>query len=77
MASSRVAKALQAWRLDLENKDKAKAANLLADPNRGQDAELFEEGWLESLQKEEALYGTADAANNKMDVGSVFGSGRP
>jgi hypothetical protein len=42
---SRIPKALQACRVDLERKSKSKTANLLEDPTRGQDAELFEEGW--------------------------------
>jgi hypothetical protein len=62
---------MQAWRLDLESKGKPKVANLLADPTRGQDAGLFEEGWTESLGREEAIYGRA--TNGDMDVGPVLG----
>jgi hypothetical protein len=61
---------MQAWRLDLESKGKQKVANLLADPTRGQDAELFEEGWAESLAREEAVYGKA--TNGDIDVGPVL-----
>lgn len=43
--------------MDLESKGKSKTANLLADPSRGQDAELFAEGWEEALEKEERVYG--------------------
>lgn len=67
---SRVPKAMQAWRTDLETKNKSKIANLLADPSRGQDAELFEEGWNDSLGREEGVYGRA--TNGDIDVGRVL-----
>ncbi|KIM26794.1 hypothetical protein M408DRAFT_330396 [Serendipita vermifera MAFF 305830] len=70
-APCRVPKALQAWRTDLESKGKSKVANLLADPSRGQDAELFQEGWSESLAREEGIYGRA--TNGDLDVGRVLG----
>lgn len=54
---SYVPKALQAWRTDLEAKGKSKAASLLADPSKPEETELFEEGWAEALEKEEALHG--------------------
>lgn len=73
--NSRIPKALRAWRTDLESKSKSKTANLLADPTRGQDAELFEEGWEEALSKEEALYGKS--TNGFMDVGPVLGGDSP
>lgn len=75
LVHSRVPKALQAWRLDLENKNKSKAANLLADPSRGQDAGMFEEGWEEALSKEEAIYGKN--TNGVMDIGPVLGGDSP
>jgi coatomer subunit beta' len=69
--NSRVPKALQAWRTDLESKGKSKTANLLADPTRGQDNELFEEDWEASLSKEEQIYGKN--TNGLIDVGPVLG----
>lgn len=75
LVTSRVPAALQAWRTDLEAKGKSKVANLLGDPTRGQDAELFQEGWQESLQKEEKIYGKN--TNGLMDVGPILGGESP
>jgi hypothetical protein len=75
--NSRVPKALQSWRADLETKGKGKSkvANLLGDPARGQDAELFQEGWQESLEREEKVYGKN--TNGVVNVGSVLGEDSP
>ena len=67
--NSRVPSALQSWRVDLETKGHSKAANLLADPSRGQDAEMFEEGWEEAVEREQQVYGRD---TNGVDVGPVL-----
>lgn len=64
---SRVPKALGAWRTELENKGKAKTAASLADPARGEEQELFEEGWAEALAREEAL-GTSESHTNGVNL---------
>jgi hypothetical protein len=43
-APSRVEKAVNAWRGELEKKGRAKVGALIADPLRGDECELFEEG---------------------------------
>lgn len=68
-APSRIPSALQSWRVDLESKGQSKAANLLADPSRGQDAEMFEEGWENALQREQQIYGRD---TNGIDVEPVL-----
>ena len=42
-AQSRVAKAFNAWRRELEKKGRAKVGALIGDPLRGEERELFEE----------------------------------
>ncbi|KAG8828474.1 hypothetical protein FRB91_002821 [Serendipita sp. 411] len=74
-APSCVPKALQSWRIELESKGKSKTAGLLADPSRGQDSELFQEGWDTALEREEQIYGKS--TNGTMDIGAVLAGDSP
>ncbi|KAG8796867.1 hypothetical protein FRC16_009443 [Serendipita sp. 398] len=74
-APSCVPKALQSWRIELESKGKSKTAGLLADPSRGQDSELFQEGWNTALEREEQIYGKS--TNGTMDIGAVLAGDSP
>ena len=56
-APSRVGKAVNAWRGELEKKGRAKVGALVADPLRGDERELFEEGWEDALDREENIVG--------------------
>ena len=56
-APSRVGKAVGAWRGELEKKGRTKVGALIADPLRGEERELFEEGWEEVLHREEGVVG--------------------
>ena len=67
--NNRIPSALHSWRVDLESKGQSKAANLLADPSRGQDAEMFEEEWEEAVEREQQVYGRD---TNGVDVGPVL-----
>jgi len=48
-APSRVARAFNAWRGELEKKGWAKVGALIGDPLRGEERKLFEEGWEDTL----------------------------
>ncbi len=52
-------KALQAWRADLQAKGKSKTADLLADPSKDEERELFAEHLREALAREEAILGAS------------------
>ena len=56
-APSRVGKAVTSWRAELEKKGRAKVGALIADPLRGEERKLFEEGWEEALRREEDVVG--------------------
>ena len=49
-APSKVPEAVQAWRADLQAKNRTKLAAAVADPSSN--PEMFEEGWEEALQRE-------------------------
>ena len=56
-APSRMGKAVDAWRGELEKKGRTKVGRLIADPLRGEERGLFEEGWEEVLEREEKVVG--------------------
>jgi coatomer subunit beta' len=56
-APSRVGKAVNAWRGELETKGRARVGALIADPLRGEEHGLFEEGWEQALHREEEVVG--------------------
>jgi coatomer subunit beta' len=56
-APARVGPAVRAWRAELERRGRAKVAGLVADPLRGEEHELFEEGWEEALRREGEVVG--------------------
>jgi len=67
-APSRVAKAFNAWRGELDKKGRAKVGALIGDPLRGEERELFEEGWEDTLHREEDIVGRE---TNGMHIGTM------
>jgi len=67
-APVRVAKAFNALRGELDKKGWAKVGALIADPLRGEGRELFEEGWEDTLHRED---GTVGRETNGMHINIV------
>ena len=68
-APSKVPEAVQAWRGELQAKNRTKLAQSIAEPTAN--PELFEEGWDEALQRE-ASAPASDAPLVNGDAGELL-----
>ena len=65
-----MAKAFNAWRGELDRKGRAKVGTLIGNPLRGGERKLFEEGWEDTLHREEDIVGRE---TNGVHIDTVVG----